>query len=152
MKIKQLACAFLTLLTLANSAMAQNQSWPENLQSQRKKVMDRYIMDLQNADYKDIVQLFEKEGYVISTSKGNVNAKDFFFAFLPLIQNAKTEVHQGFYSDRDQNKYAVRFHFNFTLKDGETGDGEYVDEFSFTEGTSKLASVYMFENLNFIKQ
>ena len=49
----------------------------------------------------------------------------------------------------DQNRFAARFHFKFKLKDGEEGNGEYIDEFVFTEHSTKLSAVYMFENLKF---
>jgi len=43
----------------------------------------------------------------------------------------------------------ARFFFSFDMKDGYKGHGEYVDEFVFVNNSSKLAAVYMFENLNF---
>lgn len=115
----------------------------------RKEVIMHYIDDLQQADYKNISALFEKNGTVVSTSRGKVNAKEFFYAFLPEIASATTELHQTFVSDVDQNRFGARFHFNFTLKDGEKGNGEYVDEFVFADNSSLLTAVYMFENLKF---
>jgi hypothetical protein len=130
----------LTLLT-ANLTYAN-----PALNHEREDITKQYVMDLQKADYKDIYQLFEKNGIVVSTSRGKVDAKEFFYAFLPEIQSAATEIHQTF-SGTDKNRLAVRFHFAFKLKDGSSGEGEYVDEFIFTENSNKLAAVYMFENL-----
>jgi hypothetical protein len=120
-----------------------------SLKNDREQVVKNYILDLQKADYKDIVQLFEKNGIVISTSKGKVNAKDFFYAFLPNIVSAVTEIHQLFLNANDSNRVAARFHFAFKLKDGEEGQGEYVDEFIFADNSNQLSAVYMFENLKF---
>ncbi len=119
------------------------------LTDQREQVAQQYIQDLQKADYKDITSLFEKNGIVISTSRGKVNAKDFFYAFLPEINSATTELHQIFINNIDKNRLTARFHFAFTLKDGEKGNGEYVDEFVFSENSTQLTAVYMFENLKF---
>lgn len=115
----------------------------------REEVARRYLQDLQHADYKDIVQLFAKDGYVISTSRGKVDAKEFFYSFLPEIASAKTDLHQLFRSVEDENVMAARFHFEYKMKDGESGAGEYVDEFTFAENSTKLTAVYMFENVKF---
>lgn len=148
MKAK-LISIFILVQVMFSTAMAAKSEPAKTLVSDREKVITQYLMDLKNADYKDIVQLFEKNGIVVSTSRGNVNAKDFFYAFLPEIETANTELHQSFSSNMDVNRYAARFHFTFTLKDGETGDGEYVDEFVFADHSNKLVAVYMFENLKF---
>jgi len=145
--------ASITLMNCASAAQA-NASIPLKntsslLQDERMQVVKQYIIDLQKADYKDITRLFEKNGIVVSTSRGKVNAKDFFYAFLPNIQLASTQLNQTFMSDSDGNRMAARFHFIFKLKDGEEGSGEYVDEFVFSNNSSKLSSVYMFENLKF---
>lgn len=113
----------------------------------RVQVAKQYIQDLQNADYKDITQLFEKDGIVVSNSRGKVDAKEFFYSFLPNINLAKTELQQVFIGDTDKNRIAARFHFTYKLKDGEEGQGEYVDEFIFSDNSTKLSAVYMFENL-----
>jgi hypothetical protein len=131
------------------SALSQSLIASPSLDQDREAVIKQYIGDLQRADYKDISQLFNSNGTVISTSKGKVNAKDFFYSFLPNITSAKTELHQSFVSQADENRYASRFHFQFTLNDGEAGEGEYVDEFVFMDHSAKLSAVYMFENLKF---
>lgn len=134
----------LVLMTTTASAFAQSP-----LQVEREAVTRRYVQDLERADYKDIVQLFTKDAFVISTSRGKANAKDFFYSFLPEIVSAKTDLHQVFQKTADDDVMAARFHFEYKMKDGEAGGGEYVDEFTFAENSSKLISVYMFENLRF---
>lgn len=138
----------LVVMTFSKSVMAA-QGDDINLKESREQVVRQYITDLQDANYKDIAQLFEKDGLVISTSRGKVNAKDFFYSFLPEISIATTEMHQYFSSSTDSDRFSARFHFAFKLKDGEKGDGEYVDEFIFSKNSTKLAAVYMFENLKF---
>ncbi len=148
MKFKSI-CIFLTLITSASTLMAAEGELHSTLQSQREQVVKRYIRDLQLADEHDISALFAKNGVVISTSRGKVDATDFFYSFLPSIESATTEFHQLFVNQVDSSRYAARFHFNFKLKDNEAGDGEYVDEFVFANGSAKLLAVYMFENLKF---
>ncbi|OGT52488.1 MAG: hypothetical protein A3E84_03160 [Gammaproteobacteria bacterium RIFCSPHIGHO2_12_FULL_42_13] len=135
--------------TIANCAIAAQNNNSISLEEARKEVVKRYIVDLQKADYKDIAQLFDQNGIVISTSRGKVNAKEFFYSFLPDVASANTETHQYFIGDTDVNRIAIRFHFSFKLKDGEKGDGEYVDEFVFSNNDTKLSAVYMFENIKF---
>lgn len=137
-----------TLLVSAFSltkAMALDLSINETLQTARQNTINTYVMNLQQADNKAMMELFEKNGYVISTSRGKVDAKEFFDGFLPEITSARTEIHQVFTAGND--KMAARFHFTFKMKNGEAGDGEYVDEFTFMPGTDKLESAFMFENL-----
>ena len=141
--------SILLLLTLSNTAMASQSNEKTSLQQDREQVIKQYIRDLQQADYKDISQLFDSNGTVVSTSRGQINAKEFFYSFLPEITSASTEQHQSFISSDDSNHYASRFHFKFKLKDGETGEGEYTDEFVFVSDSIKLSAVYMFENLKF---
>jgi len=137
--------AFVTLFSSMTAAYAA----PNDLKIEREQVIKQYVMDLQSADAQDISALFEDKGIVISTSKGKVNATDFFYSFFPAIESAHTELHQLFINNTDDGRYAARFHFNFKLKDNEEGDGEYVDEFVFANNSSKLIAVYMFENLKF---
>lgn len=148
--IRRASFFLIGILVLSNSAISAKVNSFDTLQIQRQKVIYQYINDLQNADYKDITNLFVKNGLVVSTSRGNMNAKDFFYAFLPYIETANTKLHQSFFSDTDSNRYAARFHFDYKLKDGESGSGEYIDEFIFMDDSALLSSVIMFENLKFI--
>lgn len=149
MKIKKIVCIFPVLLSLSNYATAGQDYTYSDLNVEREQVIRNYILDLERADSDSISALFEDGGTVISTSRGNVNAKDFFHGFLPEIESASTEFHQSFINNVDNNIYAARFYFKFKLKDGEVGEGEYVDEFKFSNNSAKLVSVYMFENLKF---
>jgi hypothetical protein len=133
------------VIMLSTSAMANQSNAIDSLHEDREQVIKQYVKDLQNADYKDISQLFDSNGIVVSTSRGKMNAKEFFYSFLPGVTSANTELHQSFASGDDVNRYASRFHFKFTMKEGEVGEGEFV----FVEGSSKLSAVYMFENLKF---
>lgn len=147
MRTKYVTLGLAAMLFISTSYALQDN--PQNLQVERERTAKQYIFDLQNADYKDIVQLFEKNGFVISTSRGKVDAREFFYDFLPNVVSAKTELHQFFTSSLYANRLAARFHFSFKLKDGAEGSGEYMDEFVFVANSAKLVSVYMFENLKF---
>lgn len=140
---KKIALALTVFCALNNSAYANTSDCV--LKQAREKVIKQYVTDLQKADYKDITQLFEKDGFVISTGAGKVNAKDFFYSFLSNVISANTEFHQVFADN--ENRLAARFHFSFKFKDGDAGDGEYMDEYVFSPSSKKLAEVYMFENL-----
>ncbi|KTD51111.1 nuclear transport factor 2 family protein [Legionella quateirensis] len=115
----------------------------------RQEVIKQYVDDLASGNAEEMKKLFEPDGIVVSTSRGTVKAEEFFDSFLPLINQANTQIHARYSVDSDLNRYGVRFHFDYVLHDGEQGGGEYVDEFVFLEGTSKLSAVYMFENLKF---
>jgi hypothetical protein len=139
----QLKTLFLGLtMVIAGSAYA-------GLNDAREQVVTQYLTDLAKADYVDIANLFEENGIVMSTSRGAVNAREFFYAFLPNVQSAATEQHQLFTGKTDTNRLAARFHLAYQLKDGEQGEGEYMDEFVFSANSAKLAAVYMFENIKF---
>lgn len=149
MKIKTISIISVLFTVLNNPAIASDAPLSSDLPTEREQVIHQYILDLGKADYRDITSLFEKGGTVISTSRGNVDAKEFFYSFLPEVKSAATKFHQEFISKTDKDRYTARFHFTFTLKNGETGDGEYVDEFLFGNESTRLTSVYMFENLKF---
>lgn len=148
MKIRNMILGMSTFFAMTVCYAIQDVSG-DALQIFRELVIRKYVSDLQKADYKSIIQIFEKEGIVISTSRGKMNAKDFFSSFLPNIKSANTQLHQLFMGDVSDNHAMARFHFSFKLKDGEEGNGEYVDEFVFTDDSTKLSAVYMFENLKF---
>jgi hypothetical protein len=135
------------LLAISNITHAGNDNI--SLNQERARVVKQYINDLKNADYHDIVTLFEKDGFVVTNSRGKVDAKDFFYSFLPEIKTADATLEKFFIGSDDDNVVAARFHFAFTLKDGEKGDGEYVDEFTFSPNSAKLKAAYMFENMKF---
>ncbi len=130
---------------LALSAQAQ----ADTLAQDRLAVISAYINDLQNADNKHIIGLFQKGAIVISTSRGSIDAKEFFDSFLPQLASAYTLTKQTFVTTISGDEYAARFYFSYQMKDGSSGKGEYIDEFNFTPGSSKLESVYMFENTKF---
>lgn len=136
------------LFLLSSFALAEAKE-PSTLEIKRQTVIQEYFHDLQKADPQAMSQLFEENAYVISTSKGKLNAKDFFYAFLPTVVQFNTEQHQAFLKGEDPDHSLVRFHLNFVLNNGDRHEGEYVDEFIFTKNSDKLAAVYMFENLKF---
>ena len=142
-----LIMAFAFVIFNANAAGDSLTS--QALKKSRNQVVKQYINDLQKADYQDISSLFLENGIVISTSKGTMNAKEFFYSFLPNIVTAKTQTHQLLMSTQDINHQAARFRFAFTMNDAESSDGEYVDEFVFADNSAKLSAVFMFENLKF---
>lgn len=142
-----LALSFILLASVSTNLHAKPVS--AELQAAREHVVHQYIEDLGRADYNDLSNLFVEGGTVVSTSRGTVGAVEFFSSFLSQVQNANTQYHQGFVSSQDNNRYAARFYFAFSMQDGEQGAGEYVDEFVFKENSAKLMQVYMFENLKF---
>lgn len=137
------------ILFVMNNVYANQPAKTHHLYDTRLAVVQRYLLDLQTADYKDIIQLFDKNAIVVSTSQGKVNAKEFFYGFLSSITSAKTSLKQTFFRLSDPDTIAVRFHFNYKLNDGDEGSGEYADEFHFIPHSTMLSSVYMFENLKF---
>lgn len=147
MKLNHFVFGCIAFFTIATCYGAQRDF--SVLQYEREQVTKQYLLDLKKADYKDIAQLFEKNGIVVSTSRGKANAKEFFYTFLPNVLSANTELHQTFVNKIDVNRLAVRFYLTYKLKNGEAGGGEYVDEFVFAENSAKLLAVYMFENLKF---
>jgi len=139
----------LLLAAFIQPALAEASLSPEALNIAREQVVVRYLQDLAKADAADIATLFTEEGIVMSTSRGKARAKEFFLAFLPQVTTASTELHQTFSGKTDANRYAARFHLDYRLKDGETGNGEYMDEFVFEANSTQLNAIYMFENLKF---
>lgn len=142
-KIK-LSIFFVGLMTSLTTVASNNPA--PTLNEARTEVVNRYVADLASANLQDIISLFDANGKVVSTSKGSMNAKEFFYAFLPEIKEAITVINQTFMGVTDTNRMAVRFHFTFKLKDGETGEGEYIDEFVFKNNSVQLSEVIMFEN------
>ena len=135
----------LALIMMSKSVIAADNR--TTLAAEREQAARQYVADLGKADSHDIIQLFAKDGYVISTSRGKMDAKEFFQAFLPNISKSSSEWHQYFNETNDVDRFAARFHFIYQMKDGEQGEGEYVDEFIFEKNSNKLTAVYMFENL-----
>lgn len=148
MKIHKMILTTLGLLSLYNVAGATTPPLSD-LDQVRMEVVREYIADLERADAERMSELFSEGAIAVSTSRGEVDAKSFFNAFLPMIETAETQVKQVFINPIDENRLAARFHLAYTLIDGEEGEGEYMDEFVFLENSSYLSRVYMFENLKF---
>ncbi|OGT45131.1 MAG: hypothetical protein A3E83_07590 [Gammaproteobacteria bacterium RIFCSPHIGHO2_12_FULL_41_20] len=143
----KLAILLVGLMTSLSAAAAINQV--PNLNEARAEIVTRYITDLGSANTQDIISLFDKNGTVVSTSRGSMNAKEFFNAFLPEIVDAATVINQTFLGVTDADRMTARFHFSFKLKNGETGEGEYLDEFVFNNNSILLSEVIMFENTKY---
>ncbi|WP_367606162.1 hypothetical protein [Legionella sp. W05-934-2] len=139
---------FATLILLG-SHLAQAYAEPQSLDEKRQAVVAKYVNNLAQADLEGMQAIFSGDATVVSTSAGEKNALSFFAGFFPLIQSAHTQLHQRFVSVTDTNRLAARFHLDYQLYDGETGNGEYVDEFVFYDNSEQLKAVYMFENLKF---
>src|SRR5579872_6631657 len=136
-----------TLLCLSYSFPAYSHA--NNINEARLKTIHQYLNNLQNADYKDMKNIFSQNAIVVSTSRGKLDAIEFFNAFLPEVTAGNTQLHQTFISYDDKDRLAARFHLNLQLKDDEKVNGEFVDEFIFDKDSEKLTAVYMFENLKF---
>lgn len=115
----------------------------------KEQVIKRYLNGLKKGDVKEILSLFEPNGTVISTSKGKLTAEKFYSAFLPHVTQAKVKLSNFYYSSASKDNIAAKFHFAFSLDDGKSEQGEFVDEFIFYPHTQKLSQVIMFENLKF---
>lgn len=148
MKIKKTVYMASFLFLLSTTSVMAGEISP-SLNPEREQVIRDYILDLEKGDAEAMAALFEEDGTVMSTSRGKVNANQHFHAFLPQIASAQAKLNQMFVNTVDKDRYVARFHFTFSLKDGENGDGEFVDEFIFSHNSNKLKSVYVFENLKF---
>ena len=146
--IKTLAAIALLIPFSLTLASAGNQQSEEAFHSSRTARIQNYMAALRNHDAKQMLSQFVPGGTVVSTSQGNVDAASFFNSFFPEIQSAEVTIN-NIYIDRNSNsKASATFHFNWVLKDGSTGGGDYSDEFFFDDYSgSKLGKVIMYENL-----
>lgn len=138
--MKRIALTIFILFLINFNALANN------LQIKREEAVKQYLMALNNKDINKISALFVNDGYVVSTSKGKINASKFFSEFLSELKSSKVEIFNLYKDPNDPNHYAARFHFSWLEKNGETGSGNYMDDFSFANNTNKLVTVFMFEN------
>ena len=129
--------------------LTANSAFANPLEQERQEVIAKYIDSLGNADIQGMEAIFSPDSIVVSTSAGKKPAIPFFSGFFPLIENIHTRLHQRFEGLTDKNRYAARFHLDYTLYDGSMGNGEYMDEFVFDDHSARLRAVYMFENLKF---
>jgi hypothetical protein len=132
------------MMLMASSVYAGRHD--HQLDQKRKAVVHAYLDNLEHANPSGMDNLFVQDGQVVSTSQGHVNAHQFFFDFLPLIETAKVDVGDIYQSISQQGRYSAGFHFSWVLKDGGQGGGHFVDEFVFAKHTAKLKIVYMYEN------
>lgn len=115
--------------------------------NERIQIVQKYLQNLQDKNVQGMRQIFESNGTVISTSKGMVNADEFFNSFLPELTFSAVTVSQVYLSLNDKDHLGAKFHFSFKLKNGEQGGGDYVDDFTFTPESKKIKNVHMFENV-----
>lgn len=149
--MKTLTKAILASLVVLSIHYTQAHADNLPLGEKRQAVVAKYIDNLAKADLEGMQAIFSSEATIVSTSAGEKNALEFFAGFFPLINTAHTHLNQRFISVTDTNRYGARFHLDYQLHDGESGNGEYVDEFVFYDNSAQLKAVYMFENLKFPK-
>ena len=149
MKRVMKSMAVLALVTTALTAQAASdfqKGCSDKRSCQRIEVMDQYFKNMERGSADGMDQIFITNGEVASTSSGVVDASTFYHSFLPGIVEGRVTAGEPMQGIRNKNKWAVRFHFSYTMEDGSTGSGDYIDEFVFSPKTNLLRSVYMFEN------
>lgn len=148
MKLKNLkiytSVVALAMVLMTNSVYANGND--RQINQERKAVIHTYLGALRDANPAAMDSLFVPDGQVVSTSEGHVNAHQFFYDFLPLINTAKVDVSDLYHSISKPNRYSAGFHFSWTMKTGDQGGGHFVDEFVFAKHSAKLKIVYMYEN------
>ncbi len=76
----------------------------------------RYLKALEKGELKGILELFTKDGQVISPVYGRLHADKFYRALLADTQNSELELHHCI-CDHKANKLAIYFTYRWTLKD-----------------------------------
>lgn len=133
------------VFTISSSAEQLNKR-SYSIEKQRLETINQYLNALKNKDIKTMNSLFSSNGVVISTSKGKIEASQFFSGFLTELKSASIKPFNIYKDINDDDHYAAKFYFSWTEKMGETAGGNYMDDFTFAKNSNKLLQVYMFEN------
>lgn len=142
-KLLQILVAFFASAIIVCTANAAESS--QTLHTKRVQTVLQYLHDLQTANVTDILRLFKSNAKVISTSQGEVSAKAFFESFLGQVVSAQVNLVNLQKCNSKPDRYTARFRFSWTMKNGDTGAGEFVDEFIFLPHEAILDEVIMSE-------
>jgi hypothetical protein len=132
----------LVLLSFGNISYANKNL----LEIERLHQIKAYLSDLQDHDADAISGLFVPGGTVLSTSRGSINAAQFFHSFLPTIKIATVSVQSIYKAVDKKNDYSASFSFHWILKDGTKDGAVYEDEFIFEKNSALFKQVIMYEN------
>ncbi len=120
--------------------------------SKRLDQIKNYATALQNHDAIKITSLFANNGYVVSTSQGKIDAREFFNNFLPFVLEGKVDVKNYYGEISNSNALAASFELTLKLINGEVVHGFFVDEFLFQKNSDLLEGVIMYENTKYPQQ
>ncbi|MBA2653893.1 MAG: hypothetical protein H0U71_02360 [Gammaproteobacteria bacterium] len=142
--LKTISILFACCITI--SVFGVTQSNEKTLKRERIETIREYLQSLSGVDSRKINLLFEANGTVISTSKGEIDEKSFFNGFLSDLTSASVKNTYIYQAINDENHYGGRFNFSWVEKNGTSSGGTYMDDFIFVNGSKKLEKVIMFEN------
>lgn len=142
--IQNIFLTFACCITISAYGITSNNK--TTLEKERLETVREYLKSLGSLNSTKINMLFEKNGKVISTSKGEIDSKIFFKGFLSELTSADIKDIYIYKAINDKNHYGAKFNFGWIEKNGTAGGGVYMDDFIFTNGSKKLEKVIMFEN------
>ena len=98
----------------------------------KKEIAKRYIEFLENGEINQIIKLFSKNGQVTSPIYGTKLASDFYEKLNEDTLNSKLKF-KGLFEEKDSQRIALYFKYNWTLKNNSYIEFEVVDIIEFDE-------------------
>jgi len=98
----------------------------------KKEIAQLYIEFLENGDINQIIKLFSNKGKVTSPIYGTKLASDFYKELDEDTLNSKLQF-KGLFEEKDTQRIALYFKYNWTLKNNSYVEFEVVDIFEFDE-------------------
>ena len=99
---------------------------------EKTTIAKSYIDHLSNGDLPQLLDLFARDGIVISPIYGNKNYKDFYTELFADTNNSELHI-KGIFEDAQTGNIALHFIYQWTLRNASEVNFEVVDILEFDE-------------------
>lgn len=109
----------------------------------KEEIAKMYISHLEKGNTEQIIALFSKDGMVDSPIYGFKKASDFFKELKEDTISSELDI-QGIFEEKETNRMALYFNYNWTLKNKKSVNFDVVDiiEFDHENKINKLKIIY----------
>lgn len=109
----------------------------------KEELAKKYLEYLENGEIDRVIQLFTKDGMVVSPVYGTMVAKEFYYALAADTKASKLNF-DGLFVEENSNRISILFDYHWTLKSDKIVTFKVVDvlELTFDNKIEKLTIIY----------
>ncbi|GAA0720301.1 hypothetical protein GCM10009430_20320 [Aquimarina litoralis] len=109
----------------------------------KEELTKKYLEYLENGEIDKVIQLFTKDGVVVSPVYGTMLAKEFYYKLAEDTKSSKLYF-DGLFVEENSNRISILFDYHWTLKNSKIVKFKVVDilELTLDNQIEKLTIIY----------